>query len=87
MSESPQLQAMFTQESFDYILGGLMTINLVVEKTKQDLIRFRIDQQAFANIFQSSLQDSIIQALDQIETQLTVSLGQMLEVVRSLIPQ
>ncbi len=82
-----QLQAMFTQESFDYILGGLMTINLVVEKTKQDLIRFRIDQQAFANIFQqSSLQDSIIQALDQIETQLTVSLRQMLEVVRQFDP-
>lgn len=82
-----QLQAMFTQESFDYILGGLMTINLVVEKTKQDLIRFRIDQQAFANIFQqSSLQDSIIQALDQIETQLTVSLRHMLEVVRQFDP-
>lgn len=79
---SPEIRDMFTQESFDYILGGLMTINLAIERTKQDLSRFRMNEDAFASLFrQTDLQNSIIAALDQIESQLTVSLSQMLQVV------
>lgn len=84
---SPEIRDMFTQESFDYILGGLMTVNLAIEKTKQDLRRFNMNEEAFANLFrQTDLQNSIIGALDQIENQLTVSLSQMLQVVVHFSP-
>lgn len=78
------VKAMFTPESFDYILGGLLTVNLAIEKTKQDLQRFHMDQQAFADLFrQSNLQASIAGALDSIEKQLTLSLSQMLGVTEA----
>lgn len=84
---SDEIRAMFTQESFDYILGGLMTVNLAIERTKQDLKRFRMNEEAFAKLFrQTDLQNSIIAALDQIEQQLTVSLSQMLQVVSHFAP-
>lgn len=77
----PDVKAMFSPESFDYILGGLLTVNLAIEKTKQDLKRFHMDENAFAALFkQSNLQASIAGALDSIEQQLTISLGQMLGV-------
>lgn len=80
---SPEIQAMFNKESFDYILGGLMTVSLAIERTKQDVKRFGMDTEAFADLFrQTDLQNSIIDALDEIENQLTVSLGQMLQVVK-----
>ena len=83
----PQLKALFTPESFDYILGGLLTVNLAIEKTKQDLKRFNMNEQAYADLFrQSNLQTSIIAALEQLETQLTISLGQMLNVVTAFTP-
>ena len=83
----PQLRALFTPESFDYILGGLLTVNLAIEKTKQDLRRFKMNEQAFAELFQqSNLQSSIIAALEQLEKQLTISLGQMIQVVNSFTP-
>jgi hypothetical protein len=79
---APEIREMFSQESFDYILGGLMTVNLAIERTKQDLRRFNMDEKAFSSLFkQADLQNSIIAALDQIENQLTVFLGQMLKVV------
>lgn len=81
------IRAMFSPESFDYILGGLLTVNLAIEKTKQDLKRFRMDEKAFADLFrQSNLQASIVNALDQIESQLTISLRQMLDVVEAFSP-
>lgn len=84
---TPEIREMFTQESFDYILGRLMTLNLAIERTKQDLRRFNMNEEAFANLFrQSDLQKSIVEALDQIENQLTVSLGQMLQVVNDFAP-
>lgn len=84
---NPEIKDMFSPESFDYILGGLLTVNLAVEKTKQDLRRFNMDENAFANLFrQSDLQSSIANALDQIEQQLTISLGQMLSVVEAFNP-
>lgn len=84
---TPEIREMFTQESFDYILGGLMTLNLAIERTKQDLRRFNMNEEAFTNLFrQSDLQNSIVEALDQIENQLTVSLGQMLQVVNDFAP-
>lgn len=84
---TPEIREMFTQESFDYILGGLMTLNLAIERTKQDLKRFNMNEDAFSNLFrQSDLQNSIVEALDQIESQLTVSLGQMLQVVNDFAP-
>lgn len=83
----PQLKALFTPESFDYILGGLLTVNLAIEKTKQGLKRFKMNEKAFANLFQqSNLQASIIAALEQLENQLTISLGQMLNVVTAFSP-
>lgn len=83
----PHLKALFTPESFDYILGGLLTVNLAIEKTKQDLKRFNMNEQAFSELFQqSSLQSSIIAALGQLEEQLTISLGQMLNVVNAFTP-
>ncbi len=82
-----QLRAMFTPESFDYILGGLLTVNLAIEKTKQDLKRFNMNEKAFSELFQqSNLQASIIAALEQLEGQLTISLGQMLDVVNAFTP-
>lgn len=84
---SPEIKALFSPESFDYILGGLLTINLAIEKTKQDLKRFNMNEAAFAQLFrQSDLQSSIANALDQIEHQLTISLGQMLNVVNTFTP-
>jgi hypothetical protein len=83
----PEIKALFSPESFDYILGGLLTVNLAIEKTKQDLRRFQMNEQAFAELFrQSHLQSSIANALDQIENQLTISLGQMLAVVKAFDP-
>lgn len=84
---TPEIRDMFTQESFDYILGGLMTVNLAIERTKEDLKRFNMNEEAFASLFrQTHLQNSIIAALDQIENQLTVSLGRMLQVVNDFTP-
>lgn len=84
---SPEIKALFSPESFDYILGGLLTVNLAIEKTKQDLKRFNMNEAAFADLFrQSDLQSSIANALDQIENQLTISLGQMLDVVTAFTP-
>lgn len=83
----PEIREMFSQESFDYILGGLMTVNLAIERTKQDLRRFNMNEAAFSSLFrQTELQSSIIAALDQIENQLTVSLSQMLQVVNHFAP-
>jgi len=85
---SADIQALFSPESFDYILGGLLTVNLAIEKTKQDLKRFNMNEAAFANLFrQSDLQTSIVNALNQIENQLTISLGQMLNVVTAFMPE
>lgn len=84
---TPEIKNLFSPESFDYILGGLLTVNLAIEKTKQDLRRFQMNEQAFAELFrQSDLQSSIANALDQIESQLTISLGQMLSVVTAFNP-
>jgi len=75
----PDIRAMFSPESFDYILGGLLTINLVIEKTRVDLQRFQINETAFCSIFrQTDLQASIIEALTSIERQLTIPLDSQL---------
>lgn len=79
----PNIQAMFSVESFDYILGGLMTINLAIERTKEELRRFAFDQAVFAQLFrQTELQNCIIAALEEIEEKLTVSLAQMIGVIQ-----
>lgn len=84
---SDDLKALFSPESFDYILGGLITVNLAIEKTKQDMKRFRVNEQAFTNLFrQSDLQAGISQALVQIEDQLTISLHQLTAVVEQFSP-
>lgn len=84
---SPDIKKLFNPESFDYILGGLLTVNLAIEKTKQDLKRFNMNEEAFSELFrQSDLQSSIASALTQIEQQLTISLGQMLGVVNTFVP-
>jgi hypothetical protein len=82
-----KIKALFTPESFDYILGGLITVNLAIEKTKQDMKRFKVNEQAFMELFrQTDLQKSISEALRQIEEQLTISLDQMLDVVDLFSP-
>lgn len=81
------IKEMFLPESFDYILGGLLTVNLAIERTKQDLKRFKMNEAAFADLFrQSHLQSSIGNALDEIEEKLTVSLRQMMSVVEKFDP-
>ena len=83
----PEVKAMFSPESFDYILGGLLTVNLVIEKTKLDLKRFNMNEAAFTELFrQSNLQSSISSALSSIENQLTISLGQILDVIDNFRP-
>jgi hypothetical protein len=42
---SEHIQKMFSPDSFDYILGGLLTVNLAIEKTKRDLKRFKVNEQ------------------------------------------
>lgn len=75
-------QALFQPNSFDYILGGLMTISLAMEKTKQDAQRFNIDPAAFGDLFQTSgLQQATINALNQIEQQLTVTISTLLQTI------
>lgn len=84
---SEEIQKMFPQDSFDYILGGLLTVNLAIEKTKRDLKRFNINEHAFSEIFkQSDIEASIADALRQIEQSLRISLKQMLEVVEAFQP-
>jgi hypothetical protein len=84
---SEDIQRMFSPDSFDYILGGLLTINLAIEKTKRDLKRFDMNEEAFAEIFmQSALEASIADALKQIEQSLRISLEQMLGVVEKFQP-
>jgi len=84
---SEEIQRMFPQDSFDYILGGLLTVNLAIEKTKRDLKRFKMDEDVFAEIFkQSDIQASIADALTQIEQSLRISLEQMLGVVKIFQP-
>lgn len=86
-SVAPEIQKMFSPESFDYILGGLMTVSLSIEKMKENLRRFDMNEEAFADLFkQSTLQNSIVDALDKIERQLTISVGQMLGVVQNFSP-
>lgn len=83
----PGIKEMFSPESFDYILGGLLTINLAIDRTKEDLKRFKMNEAAFAELFrQSHLQSSIGNALDEIEEKLTVSLEQMISVVEKFNP-
>lgn len=73
---------LFQENSFDYILGGLMTISLAMEKTKLDAQRFGINPTAFGNLFQTSgIQQAIINALNQIEQQLTVTLGTLIHTI------
>jgi hypothetical protein len=84
---APEIRELFAPESFDYILGGLLTVNLAIERTKQDLKRFKINEEAFTRLFrQSDLQLSIASSLDQIEQQLTVSIDQMMSVVKEFSP-
>jgi hypothetical protein len=84
---SEDIQKMFSSDSFDYILGGLLTVNLAIEKTKRDLKRFKVNEEAFAELFkQSDIETSIADALKQIEQNLRISLKQMLEVVEMFQP-
>lgn len=82
-----EIQRMFTPGSFDFILGGLLTVNLAMEKIKRDLKRFEMDEEAFADLFRhTDIQDSIANALQQIEQSLTISLGEMLGVIKKFQP-
>jgi hypothetical protein len=84
---SAEIQEMFDPNSFDYILGGLLTVNLAIEKTKRDLKRFKMNEKAFADLFkQSHIERSIERALEQIEQDLKISLEQMLGVVKTFQP-
>lgn len=84
---SAEIQEMFSPDSFDYILGGLLTVNLAIEKTKRDLKRFKMNEKAFAELFkQSHIEKSIESALEQIERDLRISLEQLLDVVKIFQP-
>ena len=84
---APQVRAMFQPESFDHILGGLMTVNLAIEMAKQDMRRFNVNEQAFAELFmQTQLQHSVGNALTQIEHQLRISWEQMMDAIDAFDP-
>lgn len=75
-------QSLFQPHSFDYILGGLITISLAMEKTKLDAARFGINPNAFGTLFQTTgLQQAIINALNQIEQQLTITLQHLMSTI------
>lgn len=74
-------------DSFDAILGGLITVNLAIERTKLDMRRFGVDENAFADLFhQTTVQETIIHALDAIEQQLRIPLDQMLAIMDTFAP-
>lgn len=81
------IQRMFTPDSFDFILGGLLTVNLAMRKIKSDLKRFKMNEEAFADLFRhSDIQDSIANALQQIEQSLTIPLDELLGTLKKFEP-
>lgn len=82
-----EIQRMFTPDSFDFILGGLLTVNLAMAKIKSDLKRFKMNEEAFADLFRhSDIQDSIANALQQIELSLTIPLDELLGTLKKFEP-
>ena len=81
------IQRMFTPGSFDFILGGLLTVNLAMAKIKSDLKRFEMDEEAFADLFRhTDIQDSISNALQKIEQSLTIPLDELLGTLKKFEP-
>jgi|GEM_PF-2331482 len=81
------IQRMFKPDSFDFILGGLLTVNLAMAKIKSDLKRFNMNEEAFADLFRhSDIQDSIAKALQQIEQSLTIPLDELLGALKKFEP-
>jgi hypothetical protein len=81
------IQRMFTPDSFDFILGGLLTVNLAMRKIKSDLKRFKMNEEAFADLFRhTDIQDSIANALQQIEQSLTIPLDELLGALKKFEP-
>jgi hypothetical protein len=77
------IQVLFEPDSFDFILGGLLTVNLAMEKIKGELNRFNMNKVAFDDLFnQSLIQDSIANALQQIEQSLTIPLDEVLKILK-----
>lgn len=76
------VQQVFAPHSFDAILGGLITVNLAIENTKIEMRRFGVNEQNFADLFhQSTVQNTIIEALIAIERQLFIPLEQLLAIL------
>lgn len=83
----PEIRELFKPESFDFILGGLLAVNLALEKAKENLRRYKVDEGIFSQLFrQSDLQLSIVNALERIEDQLTISQHQLVDVVKVFDP-
>jgi hypothetical protein len=81
------IQRMFTPGSFDFILGGLLTVNIAMAKIRSDLKRFEMDEEAFADLFRhTDIQDSIASALQKIEEALTIPLDELLGTLKKFEP-
>lgn len=78
---------MFSPESFDYILGALITMSSVIDKTKEDLVRYQVNQNAFGELFhQSALRDAIESSYKKIEDKLLINSNDLINVIRFYNP-
>ncbi|MDH1901998.1 SIR2 family protein [Comamonas aquatica] len=77
----------FNPESFDYILGALITMSSVIDKTKEELNKYGVDLEAFGELFhQSALRAAIEESYKKIEDELLIESNQLVEVIRFYNP-
>lgn len=80
-------QNIFNPESFDYILGALITMSSVIDKTKEELNKYGVDLEAFGELFhQSALRVAIEESYKKIENELLIESNQLVEVIRFYNP-
>lgn len=74
---------MFSPESFDYILGALITMSDVIDRTKEELVKYGVNLQVFGQLFhQSDLRLAIEDSYKRIENELLIDSRQLVNVIR-----
>lgn len=77
----------FNPESFDYILGALITMSSVIDKTKDELIKYGVNLDEFGELFhQSALRAAIEESYKKIENELLIEANQLVDVIRFYNP-
>lgn len=80
-------KSIFNPESFDYILGALITMSGVIDRTKEELEKYDVDLEAFGELFhQSDLRCAIEESYKKIENELLVDSNQLVDVIRFYNP-